>query len=124
MTSCVSNEKTYNTGTSIKFDDVRTSIGIKNLSTFKTTGKFSCEVEGLYHISVYIVSYTTSSMYSIYKNTNKLTTTYSDTAGNIQTFAVAVVVEMNVGDTISVIPDTNMHVYARHWSCITIAMIK
>ncbi|CAG2211180.1 C1QG [Mytilus edulis] len=124
VTSCVSNEKTYNTGTSIKFDNVRTSIEIKNLSTFKSTGKFSCEVEGLYHISVYIVSYTARSEYSIYKNNNKLTTTYSDTAGHIQTSAGAVVMKMNVGDTIFVIPDFNMHVYADHWSCITTAMIK
>ncbi|CAG2238843.1 unnamed protein product [Mytilus edulis] len=57
LTSCVSSDNIYSTGTLIKCDDVRTSIGIKNLSALKTSGKFSCEVVGLYHISVHIASY-------------------------------------------------------------------
>ncbi|CAC5389204.1 unnamed protein product [Mytilus coruscus] len=124
VTSCVSKQKTYNTHTLIKFDDVRTFIGIKNLSAFRTSGKFSCAVEGLYQISVFIASSTTVSTYSIYKNSNKLITTYTLSYRYATTSTGVVVVEMNVGDTISVIPDMDMFIFAQHLSCITIAMIK
>lgn len=122
--TCVSNQKTYNTHELIKFDDVRTSIGIKNLSTFKTSGKFSCEADGLYHISVHVVSSNTGSYYSIYKSNNRLITIYDDHNRSGESSAGVVVVEMNVGDTISVTTDTSMYIYSSHWSCITIAMIK
>lgn len=124
LTSCVSTGKTFNAGTLIKFDDVRTSIGIKNVSAFKTSGKFSCEVDGLYHISVNIACHTNPAHYSIFKNNNKIITIYDANAGNPQTSTGVVVVKMNVGDTISVVPDRNMYAYSSHWSCITIVMIQ
>ncbi|CAG2211179.1 unnamed protein product [Mytilus edulis] len=124
VTSCVSIQKTYNTHELVKFDDVRTSVGINNVSAFKTSGKFSCEVKGLYQLSVHIASSTPHSTYSIYKNSNKLITTYTMSYGYITTSTGVTVVEMNVGDTISVTPDRSMYMYAPHWSCITIAMLK
>lgn len=124
VTSCVSSQKTYSTHELVKFDDLRTSVGIKNLSAFKTSGKFSCEVKGLYQLSVHIASSTQSSTYSIYKNSNKLITTYTMSYGYATTSTGVAVVEVDVGDTISVTPDTSMYIYAEHWSCITIAMLK
>lgn len=122
VTSCVSSGTYHNTGTLIKFDDVRTSIGIKNLSAFINSAKFSCEVDGLYHISVNIATQTSGSTYSLYKNNTELITAYDDGGGHAQTSSSVVVVEMNVGDTISVISKLKMYTYA-YWSCITIALI-
>lgn len=38
--------------TIIQFDDVKFSVGIKNISTFKRSGNFVCEKEGVYLIAV------------------------------------------------------------------------
>lgn len=113
----------HNQGILKKFADIRTSVGIKNLSAFKTRGKFTSEVTGLYHLSVSIDSTTAPASFSIYKSNTKLVAVYDDDSGRVQMCTVVVVVEMNVGDSIRVTADSNMYIYALQRSCITIAML-
>lgn len=65
--------------------EVRTSIGIKKLSAFRTSGKFLCEEDGLYHILDSIHCFTAPSNNSIYKSDNTLLTVYDDNNRHAQT---------------------------------------
>ncbi|XP_076071305.1 uncharacterized protein LOC143042745 isoform X2 [Mytilus galloprovincialis] len=62
--------------TIMKFDDVKYSVGITNLSTYKSTGKFTCEHEGLYLISASVKSSTNNAVYFIRRNGNDISLTH------------------------------------------------
>ncbi|CAG2187135.1 unnamed protein product [Mytilus edulis] len=47
---------TIKAGNVIKFNEVKFSVGISNLSTYKSNGKFICETSGLYMISTSIAT--------------------------------------------------------------------
>ncbi|OPL32816.1 hypothetical protein AM593_04754, partial [Mytilus galloprovincialis] len=58
--------------TIMKFDDVKYSVGITNLST----GKFTCKHEGLYLISASVKSSTNNAVYFIRLNGNDISLTH------------------------------------------------
>ncbi|CAC5389015.1 unnamed protein product [Mytilus coruscus] len=60
----------------IKFDNVRFSVGINDLSAYKSTGKFTCETVGIYLISAAILSNTNGARYYIYLNGNPISDTH------------------------------------------------
>lgn len=60
----------------LKFDDVKFSVGINNLTTYKNTGKFVCERKELYMISSTIMSEANGAHYVMYLNGIKLSDTY------------------------------------------------
>lgn len=66
---------TTSTGDILKFDDVKLSVGISNLSEYKSTGKFICEGKGLYMISSSIRSNTNGAEYYIYLNIKQISLT-------------------------------------------------
>ncbi|CAG2197571.1 unnamed protein product [Mytilus edulis] len=68
MTACVSSSVTKPAGYIVKFNDLRTSVGVKNITQFRTIGKFTIEVEGLYLVSASIHTTTNYGQYNIYKN--------------------------------------------------------
>lgn len=66
----------YSGGTILKFDKVNFSIGVNNLTEYKSTGKFLCERKGLYMISSSIMADTSGDYYFIYLNGNVISKTY------------------------------------------------
>ncbi|VDI23363.1 Hypothetical predicted protein, partial [Mytilus galloprovincialis] len=60
----------------IKFDNVAFSVGINNLSTYQSSGKFVCEKEGLYLFSVSIYSSSNNANFCMYLNGNAISYTW------------------------------------------------
>lgn len=54
--ACAPNDLTYSRGKIIKFPTIKTQIGITNISEFQMTGKFTFPSDGLYLITVGILS--------------------------------------------------------------------
>ncbi|CAG2246630.1 unnamed protein product [Mytilus edulis] len=98
------------TNTIMKFDDVKYSVGITNLSSFKTTGKFTCEHEGLYLISASVMSYTTGANYFIKLNGNDISQTY------IGIGAVSVSRKLNQNDQVWLYASGSWYVYGGVYS--------
>lgn len=123
-TSCVSSS-TSRSGI-IPFPDKRTAHGINRLSSFLSSGTFTCEKSGLYLISATIYSYTRGGYFYIYKNSSPILSTYIGTwyTDTYYTTATGVAtVELNVGQTISIRAGSSMYVYAPY-SCLTILKLK
>lgn len=124
MTACVSSDVTSPNGSFVKFDDVRTTVGVKNITSFLKSGQFTCEVEGLYLISAFI-------HYHIYKNeiifvSNffNFITTSGDIGGSGNTGTAVVAVALDIGDTVKIQTANSMYVVSDKRSCITIAKLN
>ena len=92
-------------GSTIQFNNVHHSYGITNstLSKFKSTGRFVCEVEGLYLIASNIISGKSASWFKIMKNQAELSRTYIGDYGSGRSFHSGTgiaVVTLQVKDTI------------------------
>ncbi|XP_063413334.1 uncharacterized protein LOC134695834 isoform X2 [Mytilus trossulus] len=112
--------------TIMKFDDVKYSIGITDLSTYKSTGKFTCEHEGLYLISASVTSYTSDANYYIRLNGNDISLTYIGVHSGSKTFTGAVTVtrKLNPNDQVWVFAYGSWFLYGGMWSKLTIIKIK
>ncbi|VDI63221.1 Hypothetical predicted protein [Mytilus galloprovincialis] len=66
LTACHSGSRVSG-GTVVHFPNIKTIIGITDLSAYKSTGKFVCTVAGLYHVSAVMMSNTNGQYYNIYK---------------------------------------------------------
>ncbi|VDI24003.1 Hypothetical predicted protein [Mytilus galloprovincialis] len=122
MTSCVSHDKVLSVAETIKFDDVKTNVGIDNLSSFQSTGKFNCTKDGLYIVSIWVLAQAASrdSHVYIYKNSNIVSKTfiYDNT---YDTGPATVAVELDVNDNVWVqFDDGKVDSYG---SCMTIIKI-
>lgn len=128
MTACISSTVTKPAGYIVKFDDLRTSVGVKNITPFRTTGKFTTEVEGLYLVSASIHTTTTFGYYHIYKNDIIIVTNifnYIATSDTIETTGTIVAaVELQVGDTVRIQTVHSMTIYDGERSCLTIAKLN
>lgn len=110
----------------MKFDDVKYSVGITNVSAFKNTGHFTCEVEGLYIISASVMSYSTDAKYYIRLNENYISKTIiGDHSGN-QYFTAAVTVtrKLNPADKVWLEAGGSWNFYGGLYSKFTIIKIK
>ncbi|XP_076071312.1 uncharacterized protein LOC143042745 isoform X8 [Mytilus galloprovincialis] len=111
--------------TILKFDDVRYSEGITNLSSYKTTGKFTCEREGLYLISASVMSYTSGANYYIKLNGNDISLTYIGSNGGQEfTGAVSVTRKLNKNDQVWLYASGSWYLYRGVYSKLTIIKIK
>ncbi|XP_063396750.1 uncharacterized protein LOC134681185 isoform X2 [Mytilus trossulus] len=113
----------------IKFDYVTFSVGINNLPTYKSTGKFVVEKEGLYMISVAIYSKTNDAYYCIYLNGNvisytKIAHTSSPPSSMSHTGTVVVVRQLRPNDSLWVYFPGNYYTEGGVWSTLTIVKIK
>jgi hypothetical protein len=122
LTACA-NSETFLAGSVVKFTRIRSIVGINNISLLNSTGKFSCEEEGLYQISVSIVSKTVHSRYNIFKNNRLISWTYVSDDDYIDTGTTVAAVELKVNDTLWVMANTDIIDYLG-WSCVTIIKIK
>ncbi|VDI14147.1 Hypothetical predicted protein [Mytilus galloprovincialis] len=114
--------------TIMKFDDVKFSVGVTNLATYKSTGKFTCEQEGLYIISASVMSYTNGAYYYISLNGNYISDTYispqSISHSDIHTGAVTVTRKLNRNDQVWLYAPGSWYIYGSLHSKLTIIKIK
>lgn len=102
MTAFVpSTTKYLSVGSVVKFSDVKFSVGIGTLSSFKNSGKFMCVKSGLYIVSTTIETNNNGAEFHIYVNRKLFTKTYKyDKDGWWHSTSVAIVIELNINDTI------------------------
>jgi hypothetical protein len=127
LSSC-SNGETISDGTIAKFPATKTVYGISDIHGFRTSGKFVCEVPGVYLFSVHIMSESDSAAYQMLKNNMLLSYvhviyTSQPSGSHYNTGTGVMAVQLNVGDTLYVKAYTNMHIYGT-WSCMTIIKIR
>ena len=111
----------------IKFPDVGFSVGINNLATYRSTGKFVAEKTGLYLISVAIASATGAAGYYIMKNNTEISKTeigYFTTYGYWHTGTVVVSVQLELNDYIWIKPNKPWHMEGHRWSQLSIVKLK
>ncbi|CAC5402053.1 unnamed protein product [Mytilus coruscus] len=112
----------------VRFPNIKTAIGIKNLTEFEKSGNFVCEIPGLYLVSVYLVSTTTHANFNMYKNSHDLTKVFikgiSKDNRDYGTGTAVQAVELNVGDKIYVKLEDQYKIEGNSSSCTTIMKIK
>ncbi|XP_063418293.1 uncharacterized protein LOC134701081 [Mytilus trossulus] len=117
-------------GSEIKFNEVKTSTGISNLSAINSTGTFKVEVDGVYIIAVTVNSGTKDSGFEIHKNNITLSQVYiqGKVGDNDQSGTSVVSTELRMGDSISVLASAGdrksgiVHV-DKGWSTLSIIKI-
>jgi len=128
LSSC-SNGETISVATIAKFPHTKTVYGISDINGFQTSGQFVCEVSGIYLFSVHIMSNSNDAAYIMLKNNMILSYVYvihtSNTTDSHQNTGTGVMAaQLNVGDTLYVKSDYNMHIYSGPYSCMTIIKIR
>lgn len=117
-TACVSHDQTFTEV--VKFSIVNFQVGINNIETFKSSGKFVCEIPGLYYISAHI--YTTSTTRNFYVRKNGIIiATSSSGKASYSTNPISAVIELQHKDTLYV--DAN-HDILGPYSCLSIIKVK
>lgn len=102
--ACYSGGQTFHVGTVIKFQSIKASTGIIDLRSFKSTGKFTCEVSGFYMISAVIMSATDEANYEVLRNNKRILHIYppKNVLGWYTTSSSVVSTNLNVNDTVFV----------------------
>lgn len=110
----------------IKFDNVAFSVGIANLSAFKSSGKFVCKKEGLYLFSVSIYSSSNDAHFYMYLNDNMISGTWiGHNPSQMQnTGTVVHALQLHLYDSVWVNNPSTYYVEGGLWSTLTIAKIK
>ncbi|XP_071135341.1 CAP-Gly domain-containing linker protein 1-like [Mytilus edulis] len=121
LTACATSS-TVPGGTVVHFPNIQTNIGITNLSAYKSTGKFVCTVAGLYHVSAVMMSSTDGQYYYIYKNSDRMITTYYGKVHSYVTRTSVFVTMLDVGDEITVWTAVSQYIY--EYSCFTIVKLN
>ncbi|CAG2216249.1 unnamed protein product [Mytilus edulis] len=120
VTACVSSSQTFPDYV-VRFSTVNFKEGIDNLDKFKSSGKFICEIPGLYYISAHIYTNTQGYGFNVKKNGVNIATSASGSGSTDTTNPISAVVELQPKDT--------LYVYAGHYiyasqSCMSIMKIN
>ncbi|CAC5421383.1 unnamed protein product [Mytilus coruscus] len=112
-------------GSVVKFSDVKFSVGIGTLSSFKNTGKFVCEKSGLYIVSASMDMNYDNSEFHIYVNGKIFTKSSKHNSYNYwRSTSVSVAIELKTNDNVWVqISDVSANVHGDLHSCFTIIKI-
>lgn len=131
VTSCAPHSIKYNSGEIIKFSDVKLSNGIGNIDKFRSSGKFTCEKQGLYLVGAYINSYSFGAQFKIVRNGNMISQVHfrpdsiPKGTSSLHTGTGVIAVQLNVKDTLNVKAGyTNMYVIGSGYSCLTVIKVK
>lgn len=111
----------------MQFDSVMFSVGITNLTSYKNTGKFTCETEGLYLISASVMSSTSDASYYIVINGGFLSITtigHHDKDHRAFTGTVTITKELDLNDEVWLYTQGTWFMYGTSWSKLTIIKIK
>lgn len=68
-------EGNYNAGQIVTYESVELKNGIKNVTSFQTSGIFTCEKRGIYQISIFITTNPHTSRFIVFKNKNYIAET-------------------------------------------------
>ncbi|CAC5402657.1 C1QL [Mytilus coruscus] len=121
LTACHTGS-TVSGGKVVHFPIIKTNIGITDLSSYKSTGKFVCTVAGLYHVSAVMMSNTDGQYYYIYKNNDRMSFTFYGKVDIYQTRTRVFVTMLDVGDEITVRTGGSQYIYLH--SCFTIVKLN
>ncbi|XP_071181355.1 uncharacterized protein [Mytilus edulis] len=115
----------------IKFDIVKFSVGINNMSAYKSTGKFICEKAGLYLISVSIRSKTNDAQYYVYHNDMNAAAIsdteigYNSHGGSMALTGIIVhALQLHPNDSVWVYCPGTYCIEGQPWSTLTIIKLK
>lgn len=123
MTACVKSMHYWSSYQVVKFDEIELRYGVNNLNSFTSTGKFVAEMEGLYIVSVWIMSSSRESEIGIYHNDKLITRTYINGDNGAWHSACGIVaIELQINDTVWIGTLHSMTIYDR--SCFTIVKVK
>lgn len=121
VTACVSLTQTFSGGI-VKFPTVYLNEGIKDIATFKTSGKFVCEFPGLYYISSHLRTTTRNRAFYVKKNGVHISYSATDDENHYSTNPISAVVELQLNDKLYVqAPSVNVDAV---YSCLSILKIK
>ena len=106
----------------MKFSSVITAVGIQDIASFTTTGKFTCQIPGIYHITVTVISISDGLMLYILKNSKGIHHQHiiGKTGSYWEEGTMAVALELKGNDTVWVQTPSNARLDN---SCITIYKI-
>ncbi|CAC5356545.1 unnamed protein product [Mytilus coruscus] len=128
FTACVIVDTTVQKGQTIKFKDVKTSVGLGNLSDSISSGIFTTKDTGLYQVIVIVKTHTDAAAFTVNRNSAILVSGYvaqhtdRGEGTNFDHMGTAVVmVFLFRGDTISVTPD--IEVYLHNETCLSMVKI-
>ena len=112
-------------GSVLQFSDIRTQFGISNVYGFRATGKFSCEIGGVYLMSVWILSSINGAEFAIFKNGNNIAQAFitNNSDGKSNTATAVVAVNLRVNDQVWVQAVRKMYAGTSHRSCITVVKL-
>ncbi|VDI64757.1 Hypothetical predicted protein [Mytilus galloprovincialis] len=124
VTGCYVGGGTVSAGP-LKFPDIKTSIRVSNLSSFKSTGKFTCQVPGYYYIAVTLMSADANTKIEIMKNSAAIhwqfMTGYTKEQTHWEPGATVVALELKSNDNVWIKLVSSKSI---HQSCLTIFKIN
>ncbi|CAG2231679.1 unnamed protein product [Mytilus edulis] len=124
LTACTVADK--NIKGAITFPNIYTSVGITNQTAFQTTGKFVCDVPGLYYISSYIRTSENGFEYYLMKNNvliSKSATTTWPGSTSYSTSVITAAVDVQTNDELY-IRTPNSYRIQYGFSCLTVIKVK
>ncbi|CAG2230777.1 unnamed protein product [Mytilus edulis] len=122
VTGCIIGHPTIPAGP-LKFPDIKTSVGVSSLSSFKSTGKFTCQVPGYYHIVTTVLTTYIDARIDIMKNSNSIHWQYVTgyTTSHWTPGTAAVALELKTNDTVWIKLYSTYNIFQ---SCLTIFKIN
>ncbi|XP_076101035.1 uncharacterized protein LOC143070758 [Mytilus galloprovincialis] len=123
FTSCAT-DAGYGSGSIIKFQNVKYQVGFSNGSVFTSTGKFKASLQGLYHVSVSIVSDTLDGTFDIYRNGRTISHNFISRSGVYEMATAVVAHQLHINDIVWVQASSSNLAVDSEGSCLTIIKIK
>lgn len=124
LTACTVDTKVINGA--VPFPKIYTSVGITNQAIFLSTGKFVCDIPGLYYISSYIRTNQNGFSYHLMKNnvpiSTSATTTWSGSIG-YSTSVITTAVDIQSNDELYLKAPSSNSIQGSY-SCITVIKVK
>lgn len=120
LTACASVNKRFSDGI-VRFSKVNFQVGINNIDTFKSSGKFVCEIPGLYYISAYMYTHEQAKDFFIKKNGINVARSASDQGDTYSTIPISTVVELQIKNTLYVYTLYYIH---SAYSCLSIMKLS
>lgn len=96
-------------------------VGINNIETFKSSGKFVCEIPGLYFISVHLRTNTKNNAFYVRKNDIVVATSASDADDTYSNNPISAVIKLQLKDTLYV--DAPVIRVLSTYSCLSIMKV-
>ena len=123
LTAC-SNNGYVSRGDIVKFPDVKSNYGIKNMTLFKQTGIFTCEQKGLYMLFSSMMASASDAHFRWNVNSKTLSGIYiGGHSTHYRSGSGMVTVELDVSDTVSLKSERD-NVRIHSYSCYTLIKIK